>query len=161
VLNPDLVLPLVPYLVAPAAVAVIAAAFGATRPDRDGGGGSQPENTHPLQLTSALQMAALFQFVIIAVNLARQTWGQAGVLTTAAVLGLTDVDALTVSMSRGAAQSGSLPTAAEAIADGVLANTEEKSGIAFVLGAAPFRVVTGGTLAAMIAAAALSIVVLM
>ena len=34
------------------------------------------------------------------VHLAREMWGQSGVLTSAAILGLTDVDALTVSMAR-------------------------------------------------------------
>ena len=43
---------------------------------------------NPLQLGSALQMAALFQVVLMAVFVARETWGTSGVFTSAAVLGL-------------------------------------------------------------------------
>lgn len=58
-----------------------------------------------MQLTGALQMAVLFQVVLMAVYLARETWGESGGLTSAAILGLTDVDALTLSMSRQVAES--------------------------------------------------------
>jgi uncharacterized membrane protein (DUF4010 family) len=99
-------------------------------------------------------MAALFQAVLMAVHVARQFWGESGVLTSAAVLGLTDVDALTVSMARGIARTASLETAALAIAIGVLANTALKLAVAVALGNARFRVIVGGTLAIMIVAAA-------
>jgi hypothetical protein len=49
--------------------------------------------------------------------------GQSGVLTSAAILGVTVVDALTVSVARGAAKTVSSAVAAQAIASGVLANT--------------------------------------
>jgi uncharacterized membrane protein (DUF4010 family) len=52
---------------------------------------------NPLRLVGALQMAVLFQAVLLAVHLARESWGTSGVFTSAAILGLTDVDALTVS----------------------------------------------------------------
>ena len=66
-------------------------------PSRGSAPDVQPEN--PLQLRAAIQMAGLFQAVLMAVHLARAMWGQSGVLTSAAILGLTDVDALTVSMA--------------------------------------------------------------
>jgi uncharacterized membrane protein (DUF4010 family) len=86
------------------------------------------------------------------VHLARNLWGESGVLTAAGVLGLTDVDALTVTMARGVA----LPpeTAAAAIAFGVLSNTVLKLGVALFFGSARFRRIVGGTLLVMIAAAA-------
>ena len=68
-------------------------------------------------------MAFAFQAMLMLVHLAGTAWGSAGVYGSAAVLGLTDVDALTVSMARGVAQAVSLQTAAVAIAVGVLANT--------------------------------------
>jgi uncharacterized membrane protein (DUF4010 family) len=80
------------------------------------------------------------------------------VLTSAAVLGLTDVDALTVSMARGVAETAPLETAALAIAIGVLANTVLKLGVALFFGCTRFRTIVGGTLALMIAAAAAAIV---
>ena len=107
---------------------------------------------NPLQLAGALQMAALFQFVLMAVQIARQWFGASGVLTTAAVLGLTDVDALTVSMTRDVANAMSPEVAALAIAIGVLANTAMKLGLALAFGSGRFRAIAGGALALMLAA---------
>jgi uncharacterized membrane protein (DUF4010 family) len=157
VLNPALVLPLVSYLAAPALVVMIVAALGArTRRLTDEAGDDEPEG-NPLQLVAALQMAGIFQLVLMAVNLAHAVWGQAGLFTTAAILGLTDVDALTVSMAREAAQTVSLETTALAIAVGVLANSVLKTGTALLLGSGTFRTIVSGALTATIVAAALSI----
>ena len=158
VLNPALVFPLIPYLGPPAVVVATIAAAGFRKANLEGGSAASLSTHNPLQLSAALQMAALFQAVIMIVNLARETWGQAGVLTTAAVLGLTDVDALTVSMARELAPAVSLDTAALAIAIGVLANTALKMGLALFFGAAKFRVIVAGTLMLVIAEAAISIV---
>jgi uncharacterized membrane protein (DUF4010 family) len=75
-------------------------------------------------------------------------------LTSAAVLGLTDVDALTISMATVVAETISLHTAAAAIATGVLANTSLKLGVALVFGSGRFRTIAGGTLIAMLLAVA-------
>jgi uncharacterized membrane protein (DUF4010 family) len=155
VLNPALVLPLLPYLLAPALVAFVAAFIGARR--MSGAGEPLAIEANPLQLRAALQMSALFQLVLFAVYLAGDVWGRSGVLASAAVLGLTDVDALTMSMARGVAGTGSLPLAAAAIAVGVLANTALKLGVAAFFGSTRFRLIAGGGLALMIVAAALSL----
>jgi uncharacterized membrane protein (DUF4010 family) len=68
------------------------------------------------------------------------------------LLGLTDVDALTVSMARGVAPAVSPDVAAMAIAVGVLSNTAMKLGLALVFGSARFRTVAGGALALMLLA---------
>ena len=150
ILNAAVVPPLVPYLAAPALVAALVAALG-TR--RDPEAGTREVSQHnPLQLAAALQMAILFQAVLMAVYLVRAVWGQSGVFTSAAVLGLTDVDALTVSMARGVAQTVSPAVAATAIAIGVLANTAMKLGLAVVLGGQRFRAIAGGALALMLVA---------
>jgi uncharacterized membrane protein (DUF4010 family) len=60
------------------------------------------------------------------------------VLTTAAALGLTDVDALTVSMSRHEAGLDAT-LAARAIVVGILANTLLKLGISVLVGRATYR----------------------
>jgi len=141
---------LYPYLIAPAVVAALIAALGAWRAPRDGAPELPLQN--PLQLAGALQMAALFQIVLMVVHVARQWWGASGVLTSAAVLGLTDVDALTVSMTRDVAYSVSPAVAATAIAAGVFSNTAMKLGLAVVLGSARFRMIAGGALVLMLAA---------
>ena len=107
---------------------------------------------NPLQLGSALQMAALFQIVLMAVYVARETRGTSGVFTSAAVLGLTDVDALTVSMARNVARTVSPGVAATAIAIGVLSNTGMKLALALLFGSRGFRLIAGGALALMLVA---------
>jgi len=147
VLNPAVLTPLVSYLAAPALVAAAATAIGARRSASDSAPGVPTSN--PLQLIDALQMAAVFQGVQMAVYMARHEWGASGVFTSAAVLGLTDVDALTISMARGVADAVSPAVAATAIAVGVLANTSMKLGVAVALGSRRFHRLAGGALALM------------
>jgi uncharacterized membrane protein (DUF4010 family) len=150
ILNAAVVRPLVPYLVAPAVVAALVAIAGVRRSAETGAPDVSVRN--PLQLAAALQMAVLFQAVLMAVHLIGSMWGQSGVYASAAVLGLTDADALTVSMARGVAVTASPAIAATAIAVGVLSNTAMKLGLAVVLGVSQFRVIAGGALALMLAA---------
>jgi uncharacterized membrane protein (DUF4010 family) len=150
ILNAAVVSTLVPYLVAPALVAALVAVVGVRRSPEAGAPDVSVRN--PLQLTAALQMAILFQGVLIAVHLVGDVWGQSGVFTSAAVLGLTDVDALTVSMARGVAETASPAVAATAIAVGVMANTAMKLGLALSFGAPRFRAIAGGALALMLVA---------
>jgi uncharacterized membrane protein (DUF4010 family) len=155
ILNPAVVPPLAVYLVAPAVVAIIVAAAGALRPPAEGA----PEVSlrNPLQLAGALQMAVLFQGVLMAVHVAREAWGASGVFTSAAILGLTDVDALTVSMTRDVAEKVSASIAATAIAVGVLANTGMKLGLALFFGSRTFRMIAGGALTLMLLALGVSL----
>jgi uncharacterized membrane protein (DUF4010 family) len=151
VLNAPLVPLLVPYLLGPAIIAAGVAAIGFRRVSSVESSDDMRHN--PLQLVDALRMAALFQIVLMAVHLANRMWGASGVLTTAAVLGLTDVDALTMSMARGMSSAAPLELAARAIAIGVAANTALKLAVALVFSAGWFRGIAGGTLAAMLCAA--------
>ena len=148
ILNPAVVIPLVPYLIPPAVVAVLLAVVGAHRFPATNALEGSPHN--PLQLAAALQMAAIFQVVLMVVYVAREVWGTSGVFTSAAVLGLTDVDALTLSMARDVAQTVSPAVAATAIAIGVLTNTGMKLGLALFLGNRTFKIVAGGALALML-----------
>ena len=152
-------LPLLPsvarYLALPALAAVTAAMVGLRR---SGDENSTPSDiANPLQLTSALQMAFAFQAMLMLVHLAGTAWGSAGVYGSAAVLGLSDVDALTVSMARGVARTVSLDTAAVAVAVGVLANTGLKLALALVLGSPRFQRIVGVTLGLMVLLAAASL----
>jgi uncharacterized membrane protein (DUF4010 family) len=152
ILNPAVVAPLAPYLGPPAAVAALVAAAGFRR--ASAGAATVMPLRNPLQLLEALQMVVIFQVVLMAVNLLRGAWGESGVLTSAAVLGLTDVDALTLSMTRGVAHSISSSVAARAIAVGVFANTAMKLAMAVLIGTGRFRTIAGGALALMLLALA-------
>jgi uncharacterized membrane protein (DUF4010 family) len=98
---------------------------------------SMPSN--PLRFVIALQMVLAFQAVLYVVDWVQRTFGASGLLSSAIVVGLTDVDALTYSMVQlGGAQT--LPeTAAQALAVGVVSNTLFKCGIALGIGRPGFR----------------------
>jgi uncharacterized membrane protein (DUF4010 family) len=147
ILNPAVVGPLSVYLAAPAALAVLVLLIGARQSKATHAPESSPRN--PLQLAAALQMAMLFQVVLMVVYIARERSGAAGVFTSAAVLGLTDVDALTVSMTKDVAEMLSPTIAAAAIAVGVMSNTGIKIALTLVLGSPRFKVIAGSALALM------------
>jgi uncharacterized membrane protein (DUF4010 family) len=97
-------------------------------------------------------MAALFQLVLFAVAAAGRAFGNSGLLVSGAMLGLTDVDALTISMTTTSISAGAPGVAARAIAIGILANCLMKIVLAVVLGTPQFRRVTGAILGVMAAA---------
>ena len=113
--------------------------------------------SNPLQLPVALQMAAIFQGVLMLVWVAGRYWGNSGIIGTATVLGLTDVDALTISMARQVAPTTSFEIAAFAIAVGVLSNTILKLTMALFFGSPGFRRTAGATLFGMVVAAGVSL----
>ncbi len=112
-----------------------------------------PPPRNPLQLKSALQMAIGFQIVLLFLGFANQ-FGQTGVLASAAVLGLTDLDALTLGMNRLAEDPGQVTLAAQAIALGVIVNSLFKALLAVVLGSSRYRLMTVLALVAEAAAGA-------
>jgi uncharacterized membrane protein (DUF4010 family) len=147
VLNRSVALAVAPYLAGPFAVGAVVF-VGALRRKRTGADPSDPPS-NPLDLGAALQMAVLFQGVLTAVAWSRQWLGDAGVILSGAVLGLTDVDALTISMARSSASGLPADLAARGIVTGILANTLMKGVIASVIGRARFRWMTVGVLSAM------------
>lgn len=137
VLNLPVSTALVPYLVAPFLASALIAWWGIWKYKEGTLVAEVPSN--PLQFISAVQMAVLFQVVLFAVRLAQGMWGNTGIFLSAGVLGLTDVDALVVSMAKNAGTQFSIAAAARAITIGVLANTLLKLSIGVLLGARQFR----------------------
>jgi uncharacterized membrane protein (DUF4010 family) len=91
--------------------------------------------------------------------LVRDRWGSMGLYPAAAALGLTDMDALTVSMST--LNGTVLPViAARAIAIGIFANTILKLGLTVTLGKGRFRPLAATGLAGLAAASLLGLLVL-
>ena len=76
------------------------------------------------------------------------------------VLGLTDVDALTLSMTRSVDAQLSVDLACRAIAIGIVANSLMKAVIALVIGSPRFKWQAGGALLAMAGAGALSLILI-
>jgi uncharacterized membrane protein (DUF4010 family) len=105
-------------------------------------------------------MAVTFQLVLLAVQFVRRSFGDVGLLVSGAVLGLTDVDALTLSMAREASGGIDPRLAARAITLGILANCGLKTALALGLGTKAFRRFTATALAAMIVALVVSLMIL-
>jgi uncharacterized membrane protein (DUF4010 family) len=147
VLNPGLALALPGYL-GPAFVVGVIAVLALARANTIAAGADFVRDS-PLQLRSALQMTALFQ-VVLFVILAVQTHASAEALVgTAALVGLTDLDALTLSLARSARTEAQIPAAAVALVVGILSNTALKLAVALVAGRGRFRVVTAAVLGGM------------
>ena len=144
VLNPPVARILLPYLAAPFAIGALALAFWWRRASK----GQTGPPANPLQLGPALQMAAIFQVVLFAVDAAGRAFGNPGLLVSGAVLGLTDVDALTISMTTTPSAASAPAVAAEVIAVGILTNCLLKMGVAASLGSPGFARATAGLLAA-------------
>jgi uncharacterized membrane protein (DUF4010 family) len=157
VLNVEVARAVLPYLIPPFAVGLIGLAIlwhtspNAARPS---------DLANPLQFGTALQMALTFQAVLFAVAVVRRFFGTGGLLATGALLGVHDVDALTISMAKNASAGVPVKLAALAIAVGVMTNCLTKAGIALVFGATPFRRVATIAIGAMAVAIAIATFVL-
>ena len=139
ILNPAVAWALIPYLVPPAIIGSIIVGAIVLRRKKDKEGGAEYEERSPLRLVTAIQMAVALQAVIMAISFVRATWGSPGILASAAVLGLTDVDALTLSMSTMGTEPEVVALGARAIAVGILANTALKLTLALALGGPAYR----------------------
>lgn len=95
----------------------------------------QPVFANPLELKTALKFAALLVLIMLAAQALQQSAGRSGVLVLAAVSGLVDVDALSISMAQmHAAGQIAQPVAEQAIILTVMVNTLTKMALAFILG---------------------------
>jgi len=146
VLAPALAAALWPAFVAPALIGLVLFLRGI----RDAGGATRATGpANPLEIRAALQMTLVFQVVLFGVNLAESWFGNAGLYASSAVLGLTDVDALTVSMAQRTSGGTPPDLAAAALTVGVLTNTLVKTTLALVIGRGRYRVLAGTGLALM------------
>jgi uncharacterized membrane protein (DUF4010 family) len=113
---------------------------------------------NPFSLTAAAKFAALFAVVLLAVKIVQEHFPPSGLYAVAALAGLTDVDAITLSMLEFA-QSEEARVAVIAIVIASLSNTIVKCVMAFVLGGEglgkKLLVATAVTLAAGLATALL------
>lgn len=137
ILNPAVAAALLPLLALPAAagVAMVAGSLIQGGP----AAAAEPPTRSPLRLGPAVRMALLFQVVLMAMVFVRSRFGSPGVIASAALLGLTDVDALVLSMTAMGTASATTQLAAQAITVGIVSNTLLKLGIALGVGAGGFR----------------------
>lgn len=96
--------------------------------------------SNPFELVQAVKFGLLFGAVLVVVRAVGSNLGATGLYVTGAIAGLTDVDAIALSMAelaRGAPDQAAV--AARTIEIAVVANTVFKGGLVFVLGAREMR----------------------
>ena len=131
------------------ATAVILAILLWFRAGRDGD--ELPDPGNPTQIRSALVFAALYALVLLAVAAAQRYFGSSGIYVVAAISGLTDNDAITLSTSRLVEQQKLAPqTGWRAIVIAVIANILFKSGIVAALGGMRLFVLVGALMGAQV-----------
>ncbi|CAG1004572.1 hypothetical protein PHYC_03153 [Phycisphaerales bacterium] len=90
---------------------------------------------NPSELRSALFFAALYAAVLVASAAAHRQFGTSGIYAVAAISGLTDMDAITLSSARMAMETTvTPPQASNAIVIAALSNTVFKTGVMAVIG---------------------------
>ena len=139
--NPAL---LVPLLVPCAAMGLVAVALAwlnyrsSAEPTRRQAEEEAVPLRNPFSLTAAIKFAILFAAVLLLVKLVQLYFPGEGVYLVAALAGLTDVDAITLSMAEFA-RANDVGTAATAVVIAALSNTLVKAGMAATLGGPALR----------------------
>ena len=102
---------------------------------------AEVESGHnPFELGDAIKFGGLFAVVIFVASAAQVYFGDAGLYLAGALAGLTDVDAIALSMANLAQQDpASSSAAARTIVIAVISNTMVKCGITIWLGAPAMR----------------------
>lgn len=127
---------LLPLLAAPLGISAIALSAGAALLLLWNSERENPELkvSNPLALGTALKLAAFIAIVMLAADLVRHAFGDVGVLVVAAVSGIADVDAVTISMAKLSGSSLSLDIVAQAVVTAVAVNTISKAVMAAWVG---------------------------
>lgn len=148
IINPSVAVALVPRLLVIALIGVVACVGLLYRYRADLHGASSPPLVaqNPLAFGTSLRMALAFQVAISVIAVVRAKWGNPGLYAGATILGLTDVDALTVSTAQGGFPA---VVAAQAIVLGITANTLLKATVSAALGHPHLRRMTVPVLFAM------------
>lgn len=141
-LNGALLIPLIPALSTAAAVLGIGAAILWFRNIQQ----ETPELriSNPLAVGTAIKLAVLLAAVMLAAELVRRMFGGVGILVVAALSGVADVDAVTISIARMAGGDVDLNTAARAIMIAIAINTVSKAIIASWVGNKKVGLLVGG-----------------
>ncbi|HEX9894733.1 MAG TPA: DUF4010 domain-containing protein [Gemmatimonadales bacterium] len=107
---------------------------------------------NPFSLTAAAKFAAVFAVIMLAVGLAERLLPPRGMYVVAALAGLTDMDAITLSMAEFARTNGETGVAALAITIAALSNTLVKGGMVLALGSGSLKRRVGIGMALVVAA---------
>jgi len=135
VINPGLLRVVAPPMGVIAAVLALGGVVLMLRGTHEGkASGGRIELENPFELGTVLKFGAVLGVVLLTTKLLTSAIGSAGAYLVAAVSGIADVDAITLSMARGA--GGDAHTAAIAIFIAVAVNTVTKTALAWSIGGA-------------------------
>lgn len=114
--------------------------------------GSDVRIANPFELGPAIKFGVLFAVILVAAKAAQFYFQDAGLYAAAAVAGVADVDAITLSMADLAGAEGgvAVATAARAVMLAVISNTIIKGGIALAIGSRALRLALLSPLAIML-----------
>ena len=116
---------------------------------------------NPLQLKTAVTFGVLLSLFFVAGEFIKQTFGGAGIYTMAALAGLIDVDAISLTLAQAANEDLEPIIAQRGIVIALLVNTTSKAMLAALLGgAAVARTATAALAAALVAGTAVALVTL-
>ncbi len=106
-------------------------------------GGQKPDAAldkgKPLDLQGALVFGIIYCVVLLVVSYANQELGAKGILLSSAVAGLSDIDAITISVAKLAGNNLDFSIAANAVLLATISNTAVKMGIGIWAGSAALR----------------------
>jgi uncharacterized membrane protein (DUF4010 family) len=153
ILNPALLLALAVPMAAMTVVGLAGAGLLWLSARRTNIGSATPV-TNPFEFWTAIKLAAFMTVVLLLAAVMHQWYGERGVDLVAAIAGLADVDAITVSMSHSLA-GGSMAASAASLAVSIAAivNTLVKAGVVWVIGGKRMGVQVGIVAVAMSVAA--------
>ncbi len=102
---------------------------------------SDVEFTNPFELSTAIKFGLLYGVILLVARAAQMYLGDAGTYASAILSGLTDVDAITLSMAELSKPGNglSMETAARSIVLAISANTLVKGGIVLITASAAMR----------------------
>ena len=102
---------------------------------------------NPVELGQALQFALLLAAVVLATKAVQAWLGEAGIFLLAAISGVADVDAITISLSRWAASDAAIRSASTAVLAAAMVNTVTKAVLTTILGGYRIGARVGGAMA--------------
>ena len=129
---------LLPHLLLPLGLAGLVYAGGALVLYRIAGSELQqtvePPLKNPFELAPALRFAALLALILLLIEAAREWFGHAGVWGVAILSGLSDVDAITLSLARSAKGDMAAELAVQGIYLAAFSNSLVKAGLIALIG---------------------------
>lgn len=147
---------------AAAGVVLLAAGGLFLRNGQNGSGATQPtlQLRNPFDIGTVLQLAGLIAVIMVVAKALSEQVGAAGLYLLAAISGVADVDALTLSMARFAGVQVGLPEAGRAILVAASVNTVSKAAMAAAVGGTRLGTLVGGLSAAALAALGVTFLIL-